>query len=66
MRDFFLHIFTITVGLLIALSLEGLVEWQAEAMREKIETLQGQLLIVEAHMKALDDGYKKYLATHPK
>lgn len=26
-RDFFLHLFTITVGLLIALSLEGLVEY---------------------------------------
>jgi hypothetical protein len=28
MRDFFLHLFTITIGLLIALSLEGCVEWQ--------------------------------------
>src|SRR5580698_5801686 len=27
-RDFFVHLFTITVGLLIALSLEGCVEWQ--------------------------------------
>ncbi len=27
-RDFFLHLFIITVGLLIALSLEGLVEWR--------------------------------------
>jgi hypothetical protein len=27
-KDFFLHLFTITVGLLIALSLEGCVEWQ--------------------------------------
>jgi hypothetical protein len=27
-RDFFLHLTTITVGLLIALSLEGIVEWQ--------------------------------------
>lgn len=26
--DFFVHLFTITVGLLIALSLEGCVEWQ--------------------------------------
>ncbi len=26
-RDFFIHLFTITCGLLIALSLEGLVEW---------------------------------------
>lgn len=28
LTDFFLHLFTITVGLLIALSLEGCVEWQ--------------------------------------
>ncbi len=27
-RDFALHLFTITIGLLIALSLEGLVEWR--------------------------------------
>ena len=27
-KDFFLHLFTITVGLLIALGLEGCVEWQ--------------------------------------
>jgi hypothetical protein len=27
-RDFFLHLTTITIGLLIALSLEGFVEWQ--------------------------------------
>ena len=27
-RDFFIHLFTITIGLLIALSLEGCVEWQ--------------------------------------
>ena len=27
-RDFALHLFTIPVGLLIALSLEGCVEWQ--------------------------------------
>jgi hypothetical protein len=28
MKDFFLHLFTITVGLFIALTLEGGVEWQ--------------------------------------
>ncbi|WP_419804587.1 hypothetical protein [Terriglobus sp.] len=28
LRDFFLHIFTITIGLLIALGLEAAVEWQ--------------------------------------
>ena len=28
LKDFLLHLFTITIGLLIALSLEGCVEWQ--------------------------------------
>lgn len=46
LRDFFLHIFTITVGLLIALGLESLVEWRhhvhlghqaAETMRRELE-----------------------------
>jgi hypothetical protein len=27
-KDFFVHLFTITIGLLIALSLEGVVEWR--------------------------------------
>lgn len=45
-RDFFLHIFTITIGLLIALGLESMVEWRhhvhlghqaAETMRRELE-----------------------------
>lgn len=51
-RDFLLHILTITIGLLIALGLEGLVEWQhhrhlvheAEAsLHHEIETNARQL-----------------------
>jgi hypothetical protein len=61
-RDFFIHLATITIGLLIALSLEGFVEWQhhrhlvheAEAslqreIRSNAHTLQG----------ALDDLHKQ-------
>jgi hypothetical protein len=51
-RDFFIHLATITIGLLIALSLEGCVEWQhhrhlvheAEAgLQTEIKTNAGQL-----------------------
>lgn len=38
---------------------------QAANMKEKIETLQGQLLIVDSFMKGLDEHYKKFLAAHP-
>jgi len=34
-------------------------------MQEKIEVLQGQLLLVDTFMKGLDLGYKKFLAAHP-
>ena len=36
-----------------------------KAMEEKIEILQGQLLLVDGFMKGLDGGYKKFLAAHP-
>ena len=65
--DFFVHLFTITVGLLIALSLEGCVEWrhhrhlvhEAEAsLREEIktnaETVQGALDDVHKQRKFLE------------
>ncbi len=51
-RDFFIHLATITIGLLIALSLEGCVEWrhhrhlvhEAEAsLRGEIKTNAGEL-----------------------
>ena len=34
-------------------------------MQEKIEVLQGQLLLVETYMRGLDQAYKKFLAAHP-
>lgn len=65
-RDFLLHLLTITIGLLIALSLEGCVEWkhhrnqvhEAEAsLQIEIEAnarkLQGALQEVESEQKLL-------------
>ncbi len=44
-RDFLLHLVTITIGLLIALSLEGCVEWQhhRHLLREAEESLQVEI-----------------------
>jgi len=44
-RDFFLHLFTITIGLLIALSLEGLVEYahHRHLVREARENIRREL-----------------------
>ncbi|GAA3748859.1 hypothetical protein [Terriglobus aquaticus] len=58
-RDFFLHIFTITVGLLIALGLESLVEWRhhvhlghqaAETMRRELEANRKDLAEALGHV----------------
>jgi hypothetical protein len=38
---------------------------QAGSIKEKIEVLQGQLILVNALMNDLDGGYKKFLAKHP-
>jgi hypothetical protein len=38
---------------------------QAEAIQEKIEVLQGQLLLVDSFMGGLNREYKKFLAAHP-
>jgi len=35
-------------------------------MKEKIEVLQGQLLLVDSFVNNLDNEYKQFLATHPK
>ena len=45
LKDFLLHLFTITVGLLIALSLEGCVEWQhhRHLVQEAEEGLRGEI-----------------------
>jgi hypothetical protein len=65
-RDFFIHLITITIGLGIALSLEGCVEWQhhrhmvreaEDSLQTEIETnskkLQGALQDVREERKTL-------------
>jgi Skp family chaperone for outer membrane proteins len=67
-RDFFVHIATITIGLLIALSLERCVEWKhhrnlvheaEESLREEIKTnaqeLAGALDEVKTEQKSLKE-----------
>ena len=43
----------------------NLTEAQANDIKQKIETLQGQLTLVESFMNSLDRSYKKFLAAHP-
>jgi len=38
----------------------------AKAIVQKMEILQGQLMLVDAYMKGLDVLYKQFLAAHPK
>jgi hypothetical protein len=38
---------------------------QGDAIKQKIEVLQGQLLLVDSLMNSLDRSYKKFLAAHP-
>jgi hypothetical protein len=38
---------------------------QAQRIVEKIEVVQGQLILVESFMQGLSSGYKDFLATHP-
>jgi len=38
---------------------------EALAIVQKIEVLQGQLILVDSYMQALDAEYKHFLATHP-
>lgn len=61
-RDFFIHLFTITVGLLIALSLEGLVEYahHRHLVHEARENIRRELqLNHEAAQADLGDIQKK-------
>jgi len=53
-RDFFIHLVTITIGLLIALSLEGCVEWQhhRHLVRDAEESLRAEIKNNEADMPA--------------
>lgn len=54
-RDFFLHLVTITIGLLIALSLEGLVEWQHH--RHLVHEAEASLHVeIESNAKGLPDA----------
>lgn len=57
-RDFLVHLLTITIGLLIALSLEGCVEWRhhRQLVREAVSSLQGEIKTNAARTQgALDD-----------
>ena len=80
-KDFFLHIFTITIGLLIALSLEGLVEWQhhrhlvaeaKESLHEEIksnsEKISDSLTKLHKHQSELahDLEVLNYIIEHKK
>jgi hypothetical protein len=38
---------------------------EAQALIDKIQVLQGQLLLVDSFMKGLDAEYKKFLSAHP-
>jgi hypothetical protein len=56
-RDFFLHLVTITIGLVIALSLEGLVEWRHH--KELVHEAQASLQVeIEANARELQKALK--------
>src|SRR5271167_4822087 len=61
-RDFLLHILTITIGLLIALSLEGLLEWHhhRHLVHEAEASLHREIASNDSGMKdALDDLHRR-------
>jgi hypothetical protein len=61
-RDFFVHLSTITIGLLIALSLEGCVEWRhhRQLVHEAEESLQIEIKANAQELQgALDDVRKE-------
>lgn len=64
-RDFFVHLATITIGLLIALSLEGCVEWQhhRNLVREAEESLQREIRSNAGNLpRVLDDLHQQQTA----
>jgi hypothetical protein len=79
-RDFVVHLFTITIGLLIALSLEGIVEWQHhrhlvhdaeinmhEEIRQNASDMQDRLTTLHKEQTELThdiDLLKQIAATH--
>jgi uncharacterized protein YjbK len=61
-RDFLVHLLTITIGLVIALSLEGCVEWRhhRQLVREAVSSLQGEIKAnAEKTTGALEDIRKE-------
>jgi hypothetical protein len=60
-RDFFIHLATITIGLLIALSLEGCVEWQhhRHLVHEAETSLRGEIQNNAKSLKANLEGVSK-------
>src|SRR5271168_5264106 len=61
-RDFFIHLTTITIGLLIALSLEGCVEWRhhRHLVHEAEASLQTEIKSNAENLQgALDDVHKE-------
>jgi hypothetical protein len=56
-RDFFIHLATITIGLLIALGLEGLVEWTHH--RHLVQEVEASL---HEEISRNSDGLSNYLA----
>jgi hypothetical protein len=61
-RDFFIHLTTITIGLLIALSLEGCVEWQHH--RHLVHEAEASLGVeirsnAQGLQRTLDDVHKR-------
>jgi hypothetical protein len=64
-RDFFVHLITITVGLLIALSLEGCVEWweHRHLVHEAEASLQGEIKTNAGNIAGALDDVRKEQAT---
>ena len=63
-RDFLLHLFTITVGLLVALSLEGCVEWQhhRHLVHEAEASLHREIQSNARNLQATRDDIRKQRA----
>jgi hypothetical protein len=60
-RDFLIHLFTITIGLLIALSLEGCVEWQhhRHLVHEAEASLQAEIKSNAKGLEGVLDDVRK-------
>lgn len=67
-RDFFLHLFTITVGLLIALGLENMAEWRhhvhlkhqaEETMRQELQANKKELAEVVGAIPREQEAFKQ-------